>query len=177
VGTFEFLFENNEFYFIEMNTRIQVEHPVTEMITGIDLIKEQIKVAAGVPMTLRQEDIRIFGHAIECRINAEDPRTFIPSPGTVELFHAPGGPGVRVDSHLYSGYRVPPYYDSLIAKVITFGEDRHTAIMRMRNALTELHIEGIKTNIELQQRILNDVNFVKGGTNIHYLEKMLKEEE
>ncbi len=176
VGTFEFLFENDEFYFIEMNTRIQVEHPVTEMITGIDLIKEQIKVAASVPMALRQEDIQIRGHAIECRINAEDPRTFIPSPGTVELFHAPGGPGVRVDSHLYSGYRVPPYYDSLIAKVITFGEDRHTAIMRMRNALTELHIEGIKTNIELQQRILNDKNFVKGGTNIHYLEEMLHKE-
>ncbi len=176
VGTFEFLFENGEFYFIEMNTRIQVEHPVTEMITGIDLIKEQIKVAAGEPFTLRQEDIQIRGHAIECRINAEDARTFIPSPGLVELFHAPGGPGVRVDSHLYSGYRVPPYYDSLVAKIITFGEDRHTAIMRMRNALTELHIEGIKTNIELQQRILNDANFVKGGTNIHYLEKMLKDE-
>jgi acetyl-CoA carboxylase biotin carboxylase subunit len=176
VGTFEFLFENGEFYFIEMNTRIQVEHPITEMITGIDLIKEQIKVAAGIPFTLTQKDISLHGHAIECRINAEDPRTFTPSPGLVELFHAPGGPGVRVDSHLYSGYRVPPYYDSLIAKIITFGEDRHTAIMRMRNALTELHIEGIKTNIELQQRILNDKNFVNGGTNIHYLEKMLKDE-
>lgn len=175
VGTFEFLFENGEFYFIEMNTRIQVEHPVTEMITGLDLIKEQIKVAAGLPFTLSQKDIQLRGHAIECRINAEDPKTFIPSPGLVELFHAPGGPGVRVDSHLYSGYRVPPYYDSLIAKIITFGENRETAIMRMRNALTELHIEGIKTNIELQQRILHDKNFVAGGTNIHYLEKMLKE--
>lgn len=176
VGTFEFLFEKDEFYFIEMNTRIQVEHPVTEWITGMDLIKEQIKVAAGLPFTWRQEDIQWRGHAIECRINAEDPRTFIPSPGLVELFHAPGGPGVRVDSHLYSGYRVPPYYDSLVAKIITFGADRLTAIMRMRSALTELHIEGIKTNVELHQRILHDKNFVQGGTNIHYLENMLKKD-
>lgn len=177
VGTFEFLFENNEFYFIEMNTRIQVEHPVTEMITGIDLIKEQIKVAMGEKLTIKQEDICVRGHAIECRINAEDAKTFIPSPGTVELFHAPGGPGIRVDSHLYSGYRVPPYYDSLIAKIIAYGADRKSAIQRMKIALDELHIEGIKTNIELQKKILNDKNFVKGGTNIHYLEKMLAAED
>lgn len=177
VGTFEFLYENNEFYFIEMNTRIQVEHPVTEMITGIDLIKEQIKVAMGEKLTIKQEDICVRGHAIECRINAEDAKTFIPSPGTVEQFHAPGGPGIRVDSHLYSGYRVPPYYDSLIAKVISYGADRKSAIERMKIALDELHIEGIKTNIDLQKKILNDKNFVAGGTNIHYLEKMLAAEE
>ena len=177
VGTFEFLYENNEFYFIEMNTRIQVEHPVTEMITGIDLIKEQIKVATGEKLTLKQEDICIRGHAIECRINAEDAKTFIPSPGLVELFHAPGGPGIRVDSHLYSGYRVPPYYDSLIAKIIAYGTDRNSAIQRMKIALDELHIEGIKTNIDLQKKILNDENFIKGGTNIHYLEKMLAAEK
>jgi acetyl-CoA carboxylase biotin carboxylase subunit len=174
VGTFEFLYENGQFYFIEMNTRIQVEHPVTEMITGVDLIKEQIKVAMGQRLSIKQEDICIRGHAIECRINAEDPRSFTPSPGTVTLYHAPGGPGIRVDSHLYSGYKVPPYYDSLVAKIIAFGENRLSAIARMKTALDEIHIEGIKTNIELHQRILNDENFVRGGTNIHYLEKMLK---
>lgn len=175
VGTFEFLYENGQFYFIEMNTRIQVEHPVTEMITGIDLIQEQIKVALGQKLTLQQSNITIRGHAIECRINAEDPKTFTPSPGTVTLYHAPGGPGIRVDSHLYSGYKVPPYYDSLIAKIIAYGETRQSAIARMKTALNEIHIEGIKTNIELHQRILNDTNFVRGGTNIHYLEKMLKQ--
>lgn len=174
-GTFEFLYENGQFYFIEMNTRIQVEHPVTEMITGIDLVKEQIKVALGQTLTLKQSDITIRGHAIECRINAEDPKTFTPSPGTVTLYHAPGGPGIRVDSHLYSGYKVPPYYDSLVAKIIAYGETRQSAIARMRTALDEIHIDGIKTNIELHQRILNDRNFIQGGTNIHYLEKMLKQ--
>jgi acetyl-CoA carboxylase biotin carboxylase subunit len=174
VGTFEFLYEKGEFYFIEMNTRIQVEHPVTEMVTGIDLIKEQIRVASGEKLGISQKDICIRGHAIECRINAEHPRSFIPSPGTVNLYHAPGGPGVRVDSHLYSGYKVPPYYDSLIAKIITYGEDRATAIARMRNALDEIHIDGINTNIELQQMILADENFIKGGTNIHYLESLLE---
>jgi acetyl-CoA carboxylase, biotin carboxylase subunit len=173
VGTFEFLYENGEFYFIEMNTRIQVEHPVTEMVTGIDLIKEQIRVAAGEKLAITQNQIGTRGHAIECRINAEDSKTFLPSPGRVEMFHAPGGPGVRVDSHLYSGYVVPPYYDSLIAKVIAYGDDRATAIARMKNALDEIHIDGINTNIALQQRILNDEGFVQGGTNIHYLEKMM----
>lgn len=177
VGTFEFLYEKGEFYFIEMNTRIQVEHPVTELITGIDLIKEQIKVAAGQKLTLKQEDILVRGHAIECRINAEHPKTFIPSPGRVDLYHAPGGPGIRVDSHLYSGYVVPPYYDSLIAKVISYGADRKSAIERMKIALNEMHIDGITTNIDLQLKILNDKNFVKGGTNIHYLEKMLEAED
>lgn len=177
VGTFEFLYEKGEFYFIEMNTRIQVEHPVTELVTGIDLIKEQIRVAAGEKLRLKQEDICVKGHAIECRINAEHPRTFIPSPGKVEFYHAPGGPGVRVDSHLYSGYIVPPYYDSLIAKIITFGEDRETAIARMLNALDEVHIEGINTNIELHQRILMDEHFREGGANIHYLEKMMAADE
>jgi len=175
VGTFEFLYENGEFFFIEMNTRIQVEHPVTELITGIDLIKEQIKIAAGEPLTLQQSDIQFSGHAIECRINAEHPWTFVPSPGLVNLYHAPGGPGVRIDSHLYTGYRIPPYYDSLIAKVITYGEDRATAITRMQNALTEMHIDGIDTNIPLQQKILADPNFIAGGTNIHYLEKLLEQ--
>jgi len=172
-GTFEFLYENGEFYFIEMNTRIQVEHPVTEMITGVDIIKEQIRVAAGLPLSFTQEDIVIRGHAIECRINAEDPKNFMPCPGTVTLYHAPGGNGVRMDSHLYSGYRVPPYYDSLIGKLITYGETREIAIVRMINALEELVIEGIKTNIALHKDLMRDPEFFKGGKNIHYLEKKL----
>ncbi len=172
-GTFEFLYENGEFYFIEMNTRIQVEHPVTEMITGIDLIKEQLRVAAGQRLSVKQADVTIHGHAIECRINAEDPDTFLPSPGKITRFHAPGGFGVRWESHIYAGYSVPPYYDSMIGKLITFGETREVAIARMNNALAELVINGIKTNIELQMKIIRDENFRKGGTNIHYLEKRL----
>ncbi|GAA5445846.1 biotin carboxylase [Microbulbifer sp. NBRC 101763] len=172
-GTFEFLYENERFYFIEMNTRIQVEHPVTEMVTGIDLIKEQIRVCAGEKLSLKQEDIVIRGHAFECRINAEDPQTFFPSPGKVNNFHMPGGLGVRVDSHLYSGYSVPPNYDSMIAKVITYAEDRDTALARMRVALSELVIDGIKTNIPLQEELVRDEAFAKGGVNIHYLEKKL----
>lgn len=172
-GTFEFLYENGAFYFIEMNTRIQVEHPVTELITGSDIIKEQIRIAAGEPLSLKQKDVTISGHAIECRINAEDPEHFTPSPGQVTLYHAPGGPGVRVDSHLYSGYKVPPYYDSMIAKVITYGADRATAIARMQQALHELVIDGIKTNIKLHLQILQDPDFIKGGMNIHFLEKKL----
>ncbi len=172
-GTFEFLYENGAFYFIEMNTRIQVEHPVTEMVTGIDLVKEQIKIAAGGTLSLRQEDIKITGHAIECRINAEDPRTFTPSPGKITLFHAPGGFGIRFDSHIYNGYDVPPYYDSLKGKLISYGPDRATAIARMRNALDEIVIEGIKTNIPLHHDLMRDANFQAGGTNIHYLEHKL----
>lgn len=174
-GTFEFLYQDGCFYFIEMNTRIQVEHPVTEMITGIDLIKEQIKIASDLPFTLTQENITLHGHAIECRINAEDPKTFMPSPGTITLLHQPGGPGIRFDSHIYSSYTVPPYYDSMIGKLIAYGETRAEAIARMRNALDEIIIDGIKTNIELHQRIIRDKSFILGGTNIHYLEKMLKE--
>lgn len=172
-GTFEFLYENGHFYFIEMNTRIQVEHPVTEMISHVDIIKEQLRVAAGLPLSYTQDDIHIKGHAIECRINAEDPTTFMPSPGNVSLLHAPGGLGVRLDSHLYSGYRVPPYYDSLVGKLITYGSTREIAIARMKNALQEIVIEGIKTNIPLHQDLMNDANFQKGGVNIHYLEKKL----
>lgn len=172
-GTFEFLFENGEFYFIEMNTRIQVEHPVTEMITGVDLIKEQIRVAAGQQLSLKQKDINIKGHAIECRINAEDPKTFMPSPGKITRFHAPGGFGIRWESHIYAGYTVPPHYDSMIGKLIAYGETREIAIARMKNALAELVIDGIKTNIDLHIEIMNDSNFQKGGTNIHYLEKKL----
>lgn len=172
-GTFEFLYENGQFYFIEMNTRIQVEHPVTEMITGIDIVKEQLKIAAGMPLSIRQEDVKITGHAIECRINAEDPRTFVPSPGKIQQFHAPGGYGIRFDSHIYNGYEVPPFYDSLIGKLITFGEDRATAIARMRNALDEIVIEGIKTNVPLHCDLIRDANFHHGGTNIHYLEQKL----
>ncbi|HAU1321672.1 TPA: acetyl-CoA carboxylase biotin carboxylase subunit [Legionella pneumophila] len=174
-GTFEFLFQDGYFYFIEMNTRIQVEHPVTEMITGIDLIKEQIKIASDIPLTLTQKDIKLRGHAIECRINAEDPRNFMPSPGTIKLLHQPGGPGIRFDSHIYSSYVVPPNYDSMIGKLISYGATRAEAIARMRNALDEIIIDGIKTNIELHQRILHDKSFIEGGTNIHYLEKMLKD--
>ena len=172
-GTFEFLFENGEFYFIEMNTRIQVEHPVTEMITGVDLIREQILVAAGKPLSIKQSDIEIKGHAIECRINAEDPKTFMPSPGKITRFHAPGGFGIRWESHIYAGYTVPPYYDSMIGKLIAYGETRDVAIARMKNALAELVIDGIKTNIDLHIEIMNDKGFQKGGTNIHYLEKKL----
>lgn len=172
-GTFEFLYENKEFYFIEMNTRIQVEHPVTEMITGIDIVKEQLKIAAGQKLSLTQDDIKIRGCAIECRINAEDPRTFAPSPGTINYFHAPGGPGVRVDSHIYSGYKVPPYYDSLIAKIIVFGETREIALARMRGALDEMVIEGIKTNLPLHQDILRGSEYQRGGVNIHFLEQWL----
>jgi acetyl-CoA carboxylase biotin carboxylase subunit len=176
-GTFEFLFENGRFYFIEMNTRIQVEHPVTEFITGVDLVREQLLIAGGEKLSIRQEDIKISGHAIECRINAEDPDTFMPSPGTVKRFEAPGGPGVRVDTHLYDGYRIPPNYDSMIGKLIVYGPDRATAIARMRLALAETVIEGVKCNIPLQQRIMADVGFQHGGQNIHYLEKRMAEQK
>jgi acetyl-CoA carboxylase biotin carboxylase subunit len=172
-GTFEFLYQDGEFYFIEMNTRIQVEHPVTERITNVDLVVEQIRIAAGEPLSIRQEDINIQGHAIECRINAEDPKTFMPSPGTITHYHAPGGNGIRMDSHVYSGYRVPPNYDSLIGKLIVYGNTRESAIARMQTALREIGIEGIKTNVALQQDIMADANFQIGGTNIHYLEKKL----
>ena len=175
-GTFEFLYDNGEFYFIEMNTRIQVEHPVTEAITGVDLIKQQLLIASGEPLAIQQKDIQIVGHAIECRINAEDPKTFMPSPGTIDIFHAPGGPGVRVDSHVYDGYKVPPNYDSMIGKIIVRGEDRITTIKRMRLALAETVVNGIKTNIPLQQMIMQDQGFVSGGQNIHYLEKRLNKE-
>lgn len=172
-GTFEFLYEDGHFYFIEMNTRIQVEHPVTEMITGFDLIKEQIRVCAGHKLSVTQDDIKLNGHSFECRINAEDPKTFMPCPGKVEKFHAPGGLGVRVDSHLYGGYSVPPYYDSMIAKIITHGETREIALKRMQVALDELVVGGIKTNTDLQKDLVRDVGFAKGGVNIHYLEKKL----
>jgi acetyl-CoA carboxylase biotin carboxylase subunit len=174
-GTFEFLYENDRFYFIEMNTRIQVEHPVTEMVTGVDLVREQLSIAAGNKLALRQEDIVLEGHAIECRINAEDPDSFLPSPGLIQHFHSPGGPGVRVDSHIYEGYRVPANYDSMIGKLIVHGRDRATAIARMRVALSEMVVDGIKTNIPLQQRIMADGGFQQGGQNIHYLEKRLAE--
>ncbi|MEY6431463.1 acetyl-CoA carboxylase biotin carboxylase subunit [Thioalkalicoccus limnaeus] len=173
-GTFEFLYENGEFYFIEMNTRIQVEHPVTEMITGVDIVREQIRIAAGEPLHYRQEDIVINGHAIECRINAEDPETFRPCPGRITEFHPPGGPGIRLETHIYAGYVVPPYYDSMIGKLIAHGEDRNSALARMCNALRETIIEGIATNIPLHRQIMKDANFQIGGANIHYLEKKLK---
>jgi acetyl-CoA carboxylase biotin carboxylase subunit len=172
-GTFEFLYQDDEFYFIEMNTRLQVEHPVTEMITGIDIVREQLRIAAGEPLSVTQDDVRFQGHAIECRINAEDPKTFMPSPGLITLWHAPGGPGVRVDSHIYTGYKVPPFYDSMIGKVIAHGGDRDAAIARMKNALTEIVIEGIKTNVPLHQEIFQHAAFQAGGTDIHYLEKRL----
>ena len=172
-GTFEFLYQDGEFYFIEMNTRLQVEHPVTEMITGVDLVREQLQIAAGRPLSIRQSDLRLNGHAIECRINAEDPKTFMPSPGQVNLWHAPGGPGIRVDTHLYSGYSVPPYYDSMIGKVIAHGQTRQSAIARMRIALSEMVIDGITTNIPLHQEICQHGAFQAGGTDIHYLEKRL----
>ena len=176
-GTFEFLFDNDQFYFIEMNTRVQVEHPVTEMITGVDIVREQILIAGGDKLSLTQDDIEIKGHAIECRINAEDPETFMPSPGKITQYHAAGGLGVRIDSHIYNGYNVPPHYDSMIGKVITYGETRENAIVKMQNALDEMVIDGIKTNIPLQRLIMDDKVFKKGGMNIHYLEKMLGEEE
>jgi len=174
-GTFEFLYEDGGFYFIEMNTRVQVEHPVTEMITGIDIVAEQLRIASGMPLSLKQEDVKFRGHSFECRINAEDPKTFLPSPGRVSHFHAPGGNGIRVDSHLYSGYSVPPYYDSLIAKIISFGEDRETALKRMRQALDELVVDGIRTNADLHRDLVRDAEFRKGGVNIHYLENRLNE--
>ena len=172
-GTLEFLYQDGEFYFIEMNTRIQVEHPVTEIITGIDLVKAQLRIASGETLPWKQDDIVLRGHAIECRINAEDAKTFMPSPGPVRLWHAPGGPGIRVDSHMYSGYSVPPHYDSLIAKLISYGEDRDVAIARMRNALAEMVVEGIKTNAALHQEILAHAAFAQGGLDIHYLERRL----
>lgn len=172
-GTFEFLYQDGEFYFIEMNTRIQVEHPVTERVTDIDLVAEQIRIAAGEKLSIKQEDVVMRGHAIECRINAEDPRTFMPSPGQITHYHAPGGAGIRMDSHIYSGYKVPPNYDSLIGKLIAYGKDRDSAIARMQTALKEIGIEGIKTNVELQRDIMDDTHFQNGGTNIHYLEKKL----
>ena len=172
-GTIEFLYENDEFYFIEMNTRVQVEHPVTEMITGVDIVQEQIRVAAGEKMLLRQRDVVLAGHAIECRINAEDPFTFVPSPGRITGWHAPGGPGIRVDSHAYDGYFVPPHYDSMVGKVIAYGKTREQAIARMRIALSEMVVEGIKTNIALHRELMNDAKFIEGGTSIHYLEQKL----
>ena len=172
-GTFEFLYEDGRYYFIEMNTRVQVEHPVSEMITGVDIVKEQLLIAGGEPLSIKQEDVVFRGHSFECRINAEDPETFLPQPGTINSYHAPGGNGVRVDSHIYNGYRVPPNYDSLIGKIITYGHDRDAALSRMRNALDEMMIDGIKTNIELHQDLVEDKEFQKGGVNIHYLEKKL----
>ncbi|MCY4356290.1 MAG: acetyl-CoA carboxylase biotin carboxylase subunit [Gammaproteobacteria bacterium] len=172
-GTLEFLYENEQFYFIEMNTRVQVEHPVTEMVTGIDIVREQLKVAGGEELSIRQEDIKVQGHAFECRINAENPETFLPSPGKVDMFHAPGGPGVRVDSHLYSGYSVPPFYDSLVAKLISYGNTREQALTRMQIALDEMLIDGISSNIPLHRDLVRDSKFQKGGVNIHYLEQKL----
>ena len=172
-GTFEFLYEDGRFYFIEMNTRVQVEHPVTEMITGVDIVKEMLSIAAGNKLSIKQEDVVVRGHALECRINAEDPATFMPSPGRVKHFHAPGGNGIRVDSHLYSGYAVPPNYDSLIGKVIAYGNSRDEAMARMRNALDEIVVDGIKTNVPLHRDLTRDAGFCKGGVNIHYLEKKL----
>lgn len=173
VGTFEFLYENGEFYFIEMNTRLQVEHTVTEMVTGIDLVQQQIHVAAGGKLAFRQRDIELRGHAIECRINAEDPYNFVPSPGKLNMFHIPGGPGVRMDTHAYSGYTVPPHYDSMIGKLITYGVTREQAIARMRVALSEMVVDGIKTNIPLHADLMADAAFHQGGTSIHYLEQKL----
>ncbi|GGK05509.1 acetyl-CoA carboxylase biotin carboxylase subunit [Pseudomonas matsuisoli] len=172
-GTFEFLYEDGRFYFIEMNTRVQVEHPVTEMVTGVDIVKEMLSIAAGNKLSLKQEDIKVMGHSLECRINAEDPDNFMPSPGKVKHFHAPGGNGVRVDSHLYSGYSVPPNYDSLIGKLIVYGRDRDEALARMRNALDEIIVDGIKTNVPLHRDLVRDKGFCAGGINIHYLEKKL----
>ena len=173
-GTFEFLYQDGEFFFIEMNTRVQVEHPVTELVTGVDIVVEQLRIAAGEPLSLTQSDVHVRGHAVECRINAEDPERFLPSPGPVTLYHPPGGPGIRVDSHVYSGYRVPPYYDSLIGKLVSYGPDRAVALARMRTALEEIVIEGIKTNIPLHQRLIEDAGYLRGGVNIHYLTKLLE---
>ena len=175
-GTFEFLYQDGEFYFIEMNTRVQVEHTVSEEISGIDIIKEQLRIANGEPLSIRQEDIIFSGHAVECRINAEDAKTFMPSPGKITQLHIPGGNGVRVDSHIYQGYSVPPYYDSMIGKLITWGPDRETAMIRMRNALDELIIEGIRTNVPLHKELVRDSNFMKGGVNIHYLTEKLEQD-
>lgn len=172
-GTLEFLYQDERFYFIEMNTRVQVEHPVTEMVTGFDIVKEQLRIAGGDPLSMRQEEISINGHSVECRINAEDPASFLPSPGKVALYHSPGGPGVRVDSHLYSGYTVPPHYDSLIAKVVTHAPDREQALTRMRIALDELLIDGIQSNVPLMRELVTDPQIRKGGYNIHYLENKL----
>jgi acetyl-CoA carboxylase biotin carboxylase subunit len=172
-GTFEFLYEKGQFFFIEMNTRVQVEHPVTEMITGFDIVKEQLRIAAGLPLSVTQDQVTFTGHAIECRLNAEDPKNFMPSPGTIDQFHMPGGPGIRCETHIYNGYKVPPYYDSMIGKLIAHGEDRASAIARMKTALSEMVIDGIKTNIPLQQSIMADAAFADGGQNIHYLEKKL----
>ncbi len=175
-GTFEFLYENDEFFFIEMNTRVQVEHPVTEMITGIDIVQEQIKIAAGQKLSFRQRDVIFRGHAIECRLNAEDPFKFTPSPGRIQSWHMPGGPGIRVDSHAYSGYMVPPNYDSMIGKLIAYGATREQAIRRMRIALSEMVIDGIQTNVPLHRELMLDSKFVEGGTSIHYLEQRLEEQ-
>jgi len=172
-GTFEFLYEDGEFYFIEMNTRVQVEHPVTEFITGVDIVREQLLVAGGAPLSYKQKEIEIKGHSIECRINAEDPTNFMPSPGRIEQYHPPGGLGVRVDSHIYNGYFVPPHYDSMIGKLIVQGDTREIALARMRTALDEMIIEGIKSNIPLHKEIMRDTAFSNGGVNIHYLEKKL----
>lgn len=172
-GTFEFLYEDGRFYFIEMNTRVQVEHPVTEMVTGVDIVKEQLRIASGLTLSIKQEDVVLNGHAVESRINAEDSKTFMPSPGKINYFHAPGGMGVRVDSHIYSGYSVPPTYDSMIGKIICHADDRTTALKRLSNALDETFIDGIKTNIELQKELATDPHFIEGGVNIHYLEKKL----
>lgn len=172
-GTFEFLYENGKFFFIEMNTRVQVEHPVTEMITGFDIVKEQLRIAAGEPLLKTQDQITFSGHAIECRLNAEDAKTFMPCPGTIEQFHMPGGPGIRCETHIYNGYRVPFYYDSMIGKLIAHGDNRNSAIARMKTALSEMVIDGIRTNIQLQVDIMADNAFVSGGQNIHYLEKKL----
>ena len=176
-GTFEFLYEDGEFYFIEMNTRVQVEHPVTEMVTGIDIVQQQILIAAGEKLPFRQKDIALKGHAIECRINAEDPYRFTPSPGKITSYHPPGGPGIRVDSHVYAGYTVPPYYDSMVGKVIAYGATREQAIRRMRIALSEMVVEGIQTNIPLHLDLLHDNRFIRGGTSIHYLEQKLADEQ
>ena len=172
-GTFEFLFEDGEFYFIEMNTRVQVEHPVTELITGIDIVQAQIRIAAGLPLGFTQDDVHFTGHAVECRINAEDPFKFTPSPGLIQNWHTPGGPGIRVDSHVYNGYTIPPYYDSMIGKLIAYGDTREQAIRRMSIALSEMVVEGIKTNVPLHQDLMQDARFIEGGTNIHYLEERL----
>jgi acetyl-CoA carboxylase biotin carboxylase subunit len=172
-GTFEFLYENDEFFFIEMNTRVQVEHPVTEMITGVDIVQEQIRIAAGHKLRYRQKDIQLRGHAVECRINAENPVSFVPSPGRITRFHVPGGPGIRVDSHVYADYFVPPHYDSLIGKLIAHGDTREQAFARMRTALSEMVVEGIQTNLPLHQELLNDAAFIRGGTSIHFLEERM----
>jgi acetyl-CoA carboxylase biotin carboxylase subunit len=174
-GTFEFLYEDGGFYFIEMNTRVQVEHPVTEMITGVDIVAEQLRIASGTPLSLTQDQVKFRGHAFECRINAEDPKTFLPSPGHVSHFHAPGGNGIRVDSHLYGGYTVPPFYDSLIAKIISYGESREIALKRMRQALDELVVEGIRTNADMHRDLVRDAEFRKGSVSIHYLESRLND--